>query len=89
MSRPSTLQVPTCRPRLRSPVSAQTTVRAFDPRLQKGSRLRPARLVIGLTRVRHLRRGHALEPDVHAADYDGVAVDHARPADQALGGYGR
>ena len=83
MSRPSTLQVPTCRPRLRSPVSA------FDPRLQKGPRLRPARLVIGLPRVRHLRRGHALEPDVHAADYDGVAVDHARPADQALGGYGR
>jgi hypothetical protein len=30
-------------------------------------------------------RGHALEPDVHAPDHDRVAVDHARPADQALG----
>jgi hypothetical protein len=37
----------------------------------------------------HLRRCHALEPDVHAPDHDGVAIDHARPTDQALGGRGR
>jgi hypothetical protein len=44
--------------------------------------------VTGLTRVRHLRCCHALQPDVHARDDEGVTVDHARPADQALGGHG-
>jgi hypothetical protein len=55
----------------------------------EGPRLRPARFVLRLTRVRHLRRGHPLEPHVHAPDHDRVAVDDARPADQVLGSHDR
>jgi hypothetical protein len=62
---------------------------ALDQPLHEGPRLRPARLVLRLTRVRHLRRGPALEPDVDPVDHDRVAIDHVRPADQALGGHGR
>jgi hypothetical protein len=53
---------------------------ALDQLSQEVPRLRPAGLVLRQAQVRHLRRGHALEPDVHTPDHDRVAVDHACPA---------
>ena len=49
-------------------------------------------LAAGLTRVAevcHLGRGDALEPDSDATHDHGVAVDHARSADQAFGAHNR
>jgi hypothetical protein len=47
----------------------------LDQRLHESPRLRPGRLILRLTRMRHLWRDHAFEADVHTPDHDGIAVD--------------
>ena len=47
---------------------------------------RPRRRAPGLAVVRHLGRGHALQPDMDAVDHDGVTVEHVGAAGQALAG---
>jgi hypothetical protein len=81
------MHTPTRRPRVRSPVSSQTSVR---PSTSACMKVRAAgRLGLRLTRVRHRRRGYALQPDVDPVDHERVAGDDPRRADERLGRRGR